>query len=90
MQTGAALQGQKKFAEAAGAYHQALHWQPGDAKATAAVRAAEYLQHMTEGQRLLAARKFPDAAREFDEALKIFPSSADAKNYLQKARSGKP
>jgi tetratricopeptide (TPR) repeat protein len=90
MQTGAALDKQKRYADAAGAYRQALRWQPGDPKATAAARAADYLQHMTEGQKLLAGRKFTEAAKEFDEALKLFPTSADAKNYLQRARSGKP
>ncbi len=90
MQHGAALEQQRKYADAAQAYRQALRWQPNDGKATAAVRSAEYLQHMVEGQRLLGARKFPDAAREFEDALKLYPTSADAKNYLQKARSGKP
>ena len=63
---------------------------PGDAKATAGQRGAEYRLHVSEGEKLLAARRFADATREFEAALKLFPNSAEAKNDLQKAKSGKP
>jgi tetratricopeptide (TPR) repeat protein len=90
MQAGAAADKQKKYAESVQAYSTALRWMPKDAKAAASQRNAEYLLHMTEGDKLLAGRRFADAAKEFEEALKLFPSSADAKKSLQKAKSGKP
>jgi tetratricopeptide (TPR) repeat protein len=90
MQAGATLEKQHKYADAVQAYQNALRWKPLEAKASAAVRAAEYLQHMTDGEKLLNDRKFKDAAKEFEEALKLYPTSADAKKDLDKARSGKP
>jgi tetratricopeptide (TPR) repeat protein len=90
MQAGAALDRQKKYADAVQAYRAALRWVANDPRAAAGLRNAEYQLHMTEGEKLLAARRFPDAAKEFEEALKIVPNSADAKGYLQKAKSGKP
>jgi tetratricopeptide (TPR) repeat protein len=89
MQAGAALDKQKKYADAVQAYRSALRWVPGDARAAAALKNAEYETYMAEGQKLLTARRFADAAKEFEEALKLFPTSADAKKELQKARSGK-
>jgi tetratricopeptide (TPR) repeat protein len=89
MQAAAAADKQKKYADAVAAYQTALHWVPGDAKAAAGLRSAEYLLHMSEGMKLLAAKRFADAAKEFEEALKLFPTSADAKKYLEKAKSGK-
>ena len=41
------------------------------------------------GQRLIDAKKFPDAVKEFEEATKLFPDNADAKNFLKKAKDGK-
>jgi tetratricopeptide (TPR) repeat protein len=90
MQTGAALEKQQKFADAARAYQEALRWQPGDARAAAALRSAQFAQRMADGKKLLAARRFPDAAREFDEALKLAPTDAEAKALLARARAGKP
>jgi hypothetical protein len=45
---------------------------------------------MDNGKKALAARRFPDAVKEFEEALKLVPTSAEAKNLLQRARAGKP
>jgi cytochrome c-type biogenesis protein CcmH/NrfG len=90
MQAGASFDKQKKYADAVQAYTTALHWAPKDAKAAAGLRDAQYLLHMTDGEKLLAARRFADATKEFEEALKLFPNSADAKKDLQKAKSGKP
>jgi hypothetical protein len=44
---------------------------------------------MAEGQRLIDAKKFPDAVKELEEATKLFPDNADAKNLLKKAKDGK-
>jgi hypothetical protein len=90
MQAAAAFDKQKKYADAVQAYRNALRWSANNAKAATGLRNAEYLLHMTEGEKLLAAKRFADAAREFEEALKLFPASSDAKNCLQKAKSGKP
>jgi tetratricopeptide (TPR) repeat protein len=90
MQAGTTLDKQKKYADAVLAYRTALRWMPGDAKAAAALKNAEYEAYMAEGQKLLTARRFADAAKEFEEALKLVPTSAEAKKELQKARSGKP
>jgi hypothetical protein len=45
---------------------------------------------MAEGQKLLAARRFTEAAREFDAALKLSPGSAEATAALKRAREGRP
>ena len=89
MDSGAALEKQKKFTEALAAYREALKHMAGDAKATAAVKWAEFEVHMTDGQRLFDAKKFPDAVKEFEEAVKLFPDNADAKNLLKRAKDGK-
>jgi tetratricopeptide (TPR) repeat protein len=90
MQAGAALEKQQKFADAARAYREATRWQPGDARAAAALRNAQFAQQMSDGKKLLAARRFPDAARAFDEALKLVPTDAEAKALLARAKAGKP
>jgi tetratricopeptide (TPR) repeat protein len=89
MDSGAALEKQKKFAEALAAYREALKLMPGDAKATAAAKWADFEVHMTEGQHFIDAKKFPDAVKELEEATKLFPDNADAKNLLKKAKEGK-
>ncbi len=82
------LEKQKKYAEAAAAYREALRFSPGDPKATASVRTAEFLQHLSEGQRLHAAKRYADAIREYDEALKRSPSDPEANRLLQRAKQG--
>jgi tetratricopeptide (TPR) repeat protein len=89
MQQGAEMDKQKKYAEAATAYREALKFTPGDAKATEALRVAEFSQHMGEASRLHAAKKFADAAREYEEALKRSPNDASVKKLLQKAKENK-
>src|SRR5262249_36806417 len=56
MQAGAALEKQQKFAEAMKAYQEALKLMPQDAKAAAALRTAEFSQHMAGAQKTLTAR----------------------------------
>ena len=87
MQAGAAAERQQKYAEALLAYREAQRLVPTDAKAAAAVR---FTQHMADGQRLLAARRFPDAVKEFDEALQLSPGHPDATQFLKRAREGRP
>jgi hypothetical protein len=90
MAAGAALEKQKKWAEAVAAYTAALGKMPGDAKATAALRGAAYQQHMAAGQAAHAQKKFADAVKSYTEALKLMPTSAEAKQALEKAKAGKP
>jgi hypothetical protein len=45
---------------------------------------------MADGQKALTAKKFPDAVREFEAALKLTPGHADATALLKRAREGKP
>jgi tetratricopeptide (TPR) repeat protein len=90
MQAGAALEKQQKYAEAAQAYQGALRWVPNDPRAGTSVRNANFLLHWSNGQKAHAARRFPDAVKEYDEALKLSPNNADVKNALQRARQGKP
>jgi tetratricopeptide (TPR) repeat protein len=86
MQAGAALEKQKKYAEALKAYQAALRAAPGDAKANAAV---QFTQHMDQGLKLLQAGRNAEAAREFEAALRAAPGNAEAQNSLNQARNGK-
>jgi cytochrome c-type biogenesis protein CcmH/NrfG len=45
---------------------------------------------MSEGQQALASKRFPDAVRAFEEALKLVPNDAAATAALKRAREGKP
>jgi tetratricopeptide (TPR) repeat protein len=90
MQTGTALDQQKRYAEAITAYTEALREVPNDARASAALKTATYNYHMTEGQKLSQAKRFADAAKQYEEALKLFPKNADAEAALKRAREGKP
>ncbi len=87
MDQAAALEKTQKYADAALAYSAALKALPGDAKAT---KSLDFAQHMADGQKLLTAKKFPDAVKEFDQALKVFPTNKDAQDFLKKAKDGKP
>jgi tetratricopeptide (TPR) repeat protein len=89
MQAGAALEKQQKLADAIRAYNEALRLVPDDPKATAALRAADLAQHLTEGQKALKARRFGVAAKEFEEALKIAPGHPEATRLLKQAREGR-
>jgi tetratricopeptide (TPR) repeat protein len=89
MQTAAALDKQQKYAESIRAYKEALRLIPGDARATASLRNAEFAQHMAEGQKALSAKRFADATREFEEALKLSPGNQAAMNGLKQARAGR-
>jgi tetratricopeptide (TPR) repeat protein len=90
MQLAAALEKQRKYAEAAQAYQKALQQLPHDPKATAALRLAEFNFHMNAGQQALAGRHFPEAAREFEAAVKLFPTNPAANAALKQARQGRP
>jgi tetratricopeptide (TPR) repeat protein len=52
--------------------------------------ATEFTRHMTEGQKLLAAKRFAEAAREYEAALKLQPGNTEATAALKRAREGKP
>jgi hypothetical protein len=61
-----------------------------DAAAGAALRNALYQLHMANGRQAHAARRYPDAARSFEEALKLVPTSAEARSALERARQHRP
>jgi tetratricopeptide (TPR) repeat protein len=90
MQAGAAADKQQKYGDAIAAYREALKAVPNDAKATAALKSAEFNSHMAEGKKLADAKKFADAAKEYEEATKIFPDNKEAKDALKRAKDGKP
>ena len=64
--------------------------QPGDAKATTGLHSAQFAAHMAQGQALGGAKKFADAAKEYDAALAIFPDDATAKAALKRAKANMP
>jgi tetratricopeptide (TPR) repeat protein len=86
MQAGAALEKQKKLAEAMTAYQAALKALPGDARATAALRGAEVALHLDQGQKHLQAGRNADAAREFEAALRLAPGNREAQEGLSRAK----
>jgi colicin import membrane protein len=88
MQLAAAAEKQQKFVEAIQAYQMALIAVPNDFRATHAKKVAEYQLHMSQGQKAMAFQHYPDASREFEAALKLFPGNPAATSALQKARQG--
>jgi tetratricopeptide (TPR) repeat protein len=90
MDAGAAAEKQERWGDAVKAYREALRAAPGDAKATEALRSAEFKLRMADGRKALKAKKFAEAAREFEDALKLFPDNAEAKKLLRQAREKKP
>jgi tetratricopeptide (TPR) repeat protein len=50
----------------------------------------EFAQHMAEGQKLQAAKRYLEATREYEAALKLQPNNAEATAALKRAREGKP
>jgi hypothetical protein len=45
---------------------------------------------MDKGQKLAATKKCADAAKEYEEALKLIPNQVDATAALKRAKDGKP
>jgi hypothetical protein len=68
------------------AYQAALKLLPGDARAAAALRSAEFALHMEEGQKHLQAGRNAEAAREFEAALRLAPGNREAQDALNRAR----
>lgn len=89
MQQGSELEKQKRYAEAASAFREALKFMPGDAKATEAVRVNEFAEHLGEAGRLHREKKFAEAVKEYQEALKRSPNDEAVKKLLQKAKENK-
>jgi tetratricopeptide (TPR) repeat protein len=90
MAAGTAFEKQKMWPQALTAYGQALKYVPGDVKALAARKSSEFQVHMAEGQKLAAARNFSDAAKEYEQASKLFPDNKNARDALKRAQEGKP
>jgi cytochrome c-type biogenesis protein CcmH/NrfG len=63
----------------------------GDAKKTQPPPGnTEFDKHMAEGQKAMTAKRFADAVKEFEAALKLSPNNADAAAALKRAKEGKP
>jgi hypothetical protein len=45
---------------------------------------------MIDGKKASDAKKWPDAVKAYEEALKLYPDSNEAKRNLQKAKDKKP
>src|SRR5205823_8508234 len=71
MAAGAAFDKQKKWEDASKAYEAASKQIPKDTAATKAFNKASYNYHMTEGDRHYAARRYVEAAREYEAALQL-------------------
>ena len=54
-----------------------------------AADAARFQKHLADGQQAMTARRFPDAIREFEAALRLVPGDAMATQLLQKAKTAK-
>jgi tetratricopeptide (TPR) repeat protein len=91
----------KKFAEAVKAFEAALLLKPGDREAATELKQAqgalgtlsdrqlaEYEKHMKEGQTALQQKKYADAVKDFEAALKIKPGDVLAAASLQQAKAG--
>jgi hypothetical protein len=90
MQAGAALEKQGKYAEAITAYLSAQKAMPQDAKAAAAIRNAQFFSFVATGKTHHAARRYPDAVKAYQEALKIQPGNTAVKALLDRAKANKP
>jgi tetratricopeptide (TPR) repeat protein len=86
LQTAAAYEGQSKYTEANNTYRDALKVAPTNADVKKKV---DFTALMASGQRDLSAGRFPNAASEFDQALKLYPNDANAKHYAQLAKDKK-
>jgi len=88
MANGAALEKQKKWAEAMQAYQAALKIMPGDARAAAGLKSAQIGSHLAEADKAIAARKLPDAIKAYEEVLKLEPTNTQAKDGLKRIKGG--
>jgi hypothetical protein len=82
MQNAQAFDKQRAWAAAATAYRDALKAKPGDPKATFGLDLAE-------GQQALDTKRWADAQKWFEDALRYFPTDADAKALLKRAKDMK-
>jgi tetratricopeptide (TPR) repeat protein len=85
MQEAAAFEKQQRFGDAIKSYQDALVLVPKDARATEAMRKADFAQHYAEGQKLMTLRRFLDAAHEFEIALQRDPGNPFATAALKTA-----
>jgi hypothetical protein len=90
MQQGKSLEAQKKYADAANAYRNAVKAVVADPKKNPAVNSHYFNAYMGVGRSEHAAKRYAEAVKAYEEALKRMPNQADAKAALQRARAGKP
>jgi tetratricopeptide (TPR) repeat protein len=90
MQQGAALEKQKKYAEAATAYRTALKWVPGDPGTNAALKTTQGQAWLGVGRNEHAAKRYGEAVKAYEEVLKRIPNQPEAKAALPRAKANKP
>lgn len=86
MQAAAALEQQQQFAQADKIYREASRLMPGDATALAKIREMSYRRSIADGKASLAAKRYDQAVRDFEYALKMKPNDPEATASLQRAR----
>jgi tetratricopeptide (TPR) repeat protein len=86
MKNGASLEKQGKYGEAMKAYQEALKARPKDAEALAGMKNNQFNNHLAIGQSHLNNAQWAAAQREFETALRIFPTNDNAKKLLEKAK----
>jgi tetratricopeptide (TPR) repeat protein len=86
MQRGAALEKQKKYADAVAAYRDALRWVAGD---NAALKTSQGRAWLGVARNEHAAKRFTEAVKAY-EVLKRIPNQPEARAALPRAKAGKP
>ena len=86
MDAAAAQERTGKYDAALAGYRAALQTVAND---EAAKKKIDFCQAMSDGMRAVQQRKFPDAVKAFEAAVKLFPDDAAAKQSLQRTKAGK-
>ena len=87
MQKAAAAEKDKKYSDAVKAYTEALKMRPKDSDALAGLKQNQYALNVTQGLQFLENSMWMAAQTEFEAALRLFPTSDQAKKLLQKAKA---
>ena len=87
IQAGSAAANQRKYADAAKAFKEALRILPTHPQADTVAALFRYNDNMADGNRAMDARRYPDAIRHFQAALLEAPNDANAMMALNQARA---
>ena len=89
----------QNYQGAINSFNEALRILPGDKTAQDGLQAAQaaemrrkqdFDRHMSQGKAAATAKKFPEAIRHYEEALKVKPNDPEATAALKRGREGKP